>query len=49
MPFGKYKGKCMGLVPGRYLVYLKKEGIAKGALLNYIVNNWPVLHKKDRY
>lgn len=49
MPFGKYKGTTLGLVPGKYLIYLKKEKIAKGDLLKYIENNLPVLYKKNRY
>ena len=48
MPFGKYKGKMLGDVPGDYLIYLHKERIAKGPLKLYIENNLPVLAKKNR-
>lgn len=48
MPFGKHKGKMLIEVPGKYLIYLHKENIAKGALKQYIEDNLPVLAKKNR-
>lgn len=38
MPFGKYKGRPMHLVPARYLLYLLEQNI-KGPVRNYIDQN----------
>ncbi len=49
MPFGKYKGEKLANVPAWYLISLKDDGVAYGALLHYINENEDVLRaeKKD--
>ena len=48
MPFGKYKGKMLIEIPGKYLIYLLDQNIARGDLKEYIENNRPVLAKENR-
>jgi uncharacterized protein (DUF3820 family) len=47
MPFGKYKGTEMGMIPGKYLLELNKK-LKSGPVKEYIENNAPLLGKKDR-
>lgn len=37
MPFGKYQGTPMIDVPASYLLYLKKNGLKNGSVLQYIL------------
>lgn len=39
MPYGKHKGKPLKDVPDDYLLYIYEEGIAKGDLKAYILDN----------
>lgn len=46
MPFGKYRGKQMVDVPAEYLLYLHENGLRKGDVLSYILDNIEVLKKE---
>ena len=48
MPFGKYKGTAIGLVPGKYLLELNKT-LKDGPVKEYIKNNSSQLGSKKRY
>lgn len=48
MPFGKYKGTELGMIPGKYLLELNKT-LKPGPVKEYIENNASVLGKKNRY
>ncbi len=47
MPFGKHKGIKLANVPASYLLWLKSEGLPKGPLLDYIVDNMEMLKKES--
>lgn len=46
MPFGEHKGKQMIDVPAKYLLWLHDNGLRKGDVLNYILNNLEALKKE---
>ena len=48
MPFGKYKGDKMENVPPEYLIYLYNQGMNKGNVKTYIIENLEVLYKELR-
>ena len=46
MPFGLHRGKQMIDVPAKYLLYLKDNGLRKGNVMSYILDNLEVLEKE---
>jgi uncharacterized protein (DUF3820 family) len=47
MPFGKYKGRPMHMVPARYLLFLLSQDI-KGPVRNYINKNISTIQQNHR-
>jgi len=47
MPFGKYKGYKLANIPASYLLWLYNQGLQKGNLRDYIIDNLQLL-KQER-
>lgn len=46
MPFGKHRGKKMKDIPVEYYLYLHEQGMRKGALRTYVINNLDEIKKR---